>query len=600
MPQLPTYAAPQVTPQAAPSGVLNVQARDLGQAVGAGLRNVAQDVQEIQFQADHLVSEDTTNKFKEYQLQRVSQFKALQGSDAFKPSEETGLSPAEQMEQDLKNYRDMLSQDLGPGARRLFTVKTDPALLAAKETGLVHTANEERVYRTGTALGTYAVEGAAVAADPRSEKQYRTSLDNVLMAVDLEHPGIPKVQRDAIVAAKTSDLFYGRVLAVAKQDPFYAKQLLEANPGTLVGQQKLHAQELVESEYLGARADQLLDGIDGPVDNQLRKPETTVLAEITKAAGGDQHLKDRLIQNYGLRKGALKADDTTKGQELGGAVAGIAGTQGYGAALNSTELASMLVSPSPLVKEEGLKWKEHIISQMRSNETHARSQPLTPVQQAALIRYMEDPAMPTWKDSAVQALQPEIGVKGVMELQAFAHQVRTTPAKQQQLHEDMDQLKVELSLINNPATGKPFIDATMKPAEVDQVLRPFAYRLKQKQEADGVPWSLETTRRQIRELSVAVPTGDTERGGFLWLNKTPVVQPFVTALGSTEVSASFTKAFTDEAARAWQLDPAHKGKPFPGVSSLALLTAYGRAKLDGRLDASGNYVPKTSLTIGGK
>lgn len=599
MPQLPSYT-PQVNPSPGPVGALGIQAPNLVEPVARGAGALAKDFAEAQFQTDHMVSEDASNKFREFQIKRIAQLSALQSGDAIKPSEDTGLTPTEQAVQDLKDYQKTLQGTLGGGARNLFKVKTDPYIIHGETQALSHAEQQTKVFRVGTAKGSIVTAQSTAAADPKNDNAFNLAKTDTLTAVEMLHPGASPEELGAAKAEALSSLLYGRVLAVAKQDPFYAKKLLEDNPNVLMGQQNLHAKDLVESEYLGQQATVYLNEIDGSVDAQKRLPETQVFKLIDEKAGGNQHLKDRMRAEYGQRKGALAQDDKHRVQQLGGTVAGIAGTNGYSAALNSSELSSLLTDPSPENRAEGLKWKEHIIAQMRSNEDRATSKPLTPEQQAKVIGYMENPSMPTWDDTTVQGLQREVGVRGVLELQDFAHRVRTTPEKKQQLHEDMDQIKVELSIINNPATGKPFIDPSMKPREVEDVVRPFAYRLKQKQEADKSAWSLDTTRKQIRELASAVPTGDTERTGFLWLNKTPVVQPFVSALGSVQPTDSFTQAFTSEAKRLWDSAPENKGKPFPGVSTLALMRAYGRAKQDGKLDAQGNYVPKTSLTIGGK
>lgn len=599
MPQLPTYT-PQVNPSAGPVGALNIQAPNLMEPIARGAGALTKDIAEAQFQTDHMVSEDAANKFREFQIKRISQLSALQSGDAIKPSEDTGLTPTEQAVQDLKGYQETLQGTLGGRAQNLFKVKTDPYVIHGESQALEHANQQTKVFRVGAAKGSIVTAQSTAAAAPKDDKAFTLAKTDTLTAVEMMHQGASPEEMGAAKAEAMSSLLYGRVLAVAKQDPFYAKKLLEDNAGVLMGQQNLHAKDLVESEYLGQQASIYLNEIDGPVDSQTRLPETQVFKLIDEKAGGNQHLKDRMRAEYGQRKGALAQDDKHRVQQLGGTVAGIAGTSGYSAALNSTELSSLLTDPSPENRAEGLKWKEHIISQMRSNEDRATSKPLTPQQQAAVIGYMENPALPTWDDTTVQGLQKDVGVRGVLELQDFAHRVRTTPEKKQQLHEDMDQLKVELSILNNPATGKPFIDPGMKPREIEDVVRPFAYRLKQKQEADKSAWSLDTTRKQIRELATAVPTGDTERTGFLWLNKTPVTQPFVAALGNVTPTDSFTQAFTYEAKRVWASDPTTAGKPFPGVSTLSLLKAYGRAKQDGKLDAQGNYVPKTSLTIGGK
>lgn len=588
MPQLPTYNA-QATPNVGPVGYTGQQVVNVTEGLTRGAMSLTRDLSEQKFQIENVVSEEASNKFKEFQLKKTAWLKSLEGGDAIKPSQETGLTPAEQMIEDLKKYKETLKGTLGGGAQRLFEVKTQPFMLHAEQQGLEHTASQTRVFRVGQGQGTYALAKQSVESAPKDEEVYKQAQRDALMSIELEHPGLSPEAKAAITAEKMSGVFYSRVMAAAKDNPFYAKELLDKNPGVLVGQQKLHAQDVVENEYLGAQADKLLDDIDGPVDQQLRKPETTVLREITKAAGGNQHLKERMQLNYHQRKGALTSDDDTTAKNLGGLVAGISARNGYAAALNSSQLQLMLTNPSPHVQAAGAAMKEHIIAQMRSNETHEREKPMTPVQQAALFKAMEDPTISTWSDTALQSLQPKIGLKGVLTLQTYAHEVRTTPQKAVQLKEDKDQLVTELSVAINPATQKPFLTGKEKPSEREAILAPFQYRLKQLQELQNKPWSLEESRKNIKLLTSGVEAGTTT--WHLFSPSTSDQIPFVEAL-----SRPMPEATLNAIRSAYKLTPAGR-LPGAQLSTIEIQNTFGVLKRKGLVDENGNLIPGKSTVL---
>lgn len=141
---------PQAQPAPGPAGTMNIQADSSIEKFAAQGMQAAKGWEQQQFEADDLVSSKFNNLFREEKTKKLAALSTLKGEDAIRPSQETGLTPSEQMHQDLVSYQEQLKKDMGGGAQRLFDVKSGAEISHAAETASVHSAKAQEEFKVST------------------------------------------------------------------------------------------------------------------------------------------------------------------------------------------------------------------------------------------------------------------------------------------------------------------------------------------------------------------------------------------------------------------------------------------------------------------
>lgn len=234
MPIVPIYNAPEIQARPAPDTDLNVQAPNLGAAVGQGLQATADVFQQMQERADHLVSDARFNEFREFEVQRKSQLLALQGDAAITPDKETTLTPGQQALQDIKAKAQELGQDLGGGAQRLFNQKVMPQVVQFEGDSLNHFANNQKVAAAQNAEGQSNIAAKDSEINPLAEAMTGNNVKTVAAMTERAAElngyvrGTPAF--DAFISAQTAPVIHATVQSLIQAGrPDLAKEYFDTN-----------------------------------------------------------------------------------------------------------------------------------------------------------------------------------------------------------------------------------------------------------------------------------------------------------------------------------------------------------------------------------
>lgn len=213
MPQLPSYTA-QTAPSVGPVGTTGEQPVNVTEGLTRGGMNLTKDLTEQQFKIDNIVSEETNNKFREYKTQRLTEFSLLQGEDAIKRNKETGLTPAEQMQKDLRDYQMKLSETVGGGAKSLFQLKSSNEMSHAEQVAVAHQTKSQKVYQDSVLKDSYiknTQDLALYASDPAKVAELHASMVNNLRQLN------SGLKADAIIADEVSKSSLQAVAGLVKR-----------------------------------------------------------------------------------------------------------------------------------------------------------------------------------------------------------------------------------------------------------------------------------------------------------------------------------------------------------------------------------------------
>lgn len=169
MPTIPVYDAPQVRPSPEPGAGLSVSVPNLGAAVGQGLSQAADVMAQVRERADHLVSDDRFNQFRQFEVERKAQLLALQGDAAITPDKDTTLTPGQQAMKDIQAKAQELGQDLGGGAKRLFNQKVTPQVIQFEGDSLAHFSHNQKVAAVQNADGQSGLAAQDAEMNPLAE-----------------------------------------------------------------------------------------------------------------------------------------------------------------------------------------------------------------------------------------------------------------------------------------------------------------------------------------------------------------------------------------------------------------------------------------------
>ena len=582
MAQLPVYDNPQVRAQPAQGGTLNLQAPNYGEAIGQGLMRTGQVMQEVQFQADHVASEDAANKLREFQIQRLGQFYQLKGENAIKPDADSGLSPLDQATQDIKNYQQQLGSTLGGGAQRLFKFKTDPHIAQFEAQAQNHSMQELDNFAVNTLNGKLAVSKQAAALDPQNEVKTSSSLNDTHDAAVLEakRQGFTGDAAKGFITPYTSSVIATTLDALVKQGAApQAKAYLEANKGLMTAQDYERAtQQTMKGMDVGAgmdAADKVIQGLAQPDGSfsledglaQLRQQRQSGAITTDVYQHAEQELKDR----YSVHKVQTEANTSTNEDATWGV-------------FNQTHSLSA-VQLNPAFANLPQQKQNQVIQQMKAQLQQNQNDPN---QQAAYRQaywaLTTDPNFLQMSDSDIRAKQGVLGPQMTVEAMDLKHKMLASPIKVQQVHIDQDQVASELRSAGLlPADGK--IDDAGK-----NMLADITYQLKQAQQASGVEWSLDNTKKLLQPLIQKVITDKH------WWGGTDTEPVYKLRMQGVQVPAQFAADLEETNKQQWiKANGSLKG--YQPLTLPQLYQSFYNAKQKGIIDGNGNYKPKISLTV---
>ncbi len=582
MPTLPSYNLPQVSAQPAQGGLLNLQATNLGGALGEGLARFGQQVQEAQFHADQMVSENLSTKFKEYQVQRLGKLFSLKGEDAIKPSEDTGLTPSQQALQDLKDYQRTLQQDIGKGAKKLFTFKTDPYLLHFQEQAQNHEAREVDTYNENTLIGKRDVSTQAAALDPQYEMKTGTSLNDVhdAAALEAQRRGLSGDAAKGFTLQFTSPVVSATLDGLVQQGAApQAKLYLEANKGLMTAKDYERAeQQTTKGLDVGAgmdAADRTIMAKQKPdgsfsleevlTDLRAQRQKGTISTEVYQHA--EQEAKDRFSVHR------VQVDSTN-----------YANKDSVWGTFNKTRSLSA-VQLNPAFSALPQKEQDDTLQDMKNRLKQNLSDPgVVTAQRVAYWDLVNRPDFLQLSDSAIRSMQGKLGPTMTVEAMDLKNKMAASPIKVQQVKIDNDQVTSELR-----SAGLLPVDGKMNDEQKNMVAD-ITYQLKQAQQASGVEWSLDNTKKLLHPLIQQVVTDKHWWGGT---ETTPV---YKLRMQNVKIPDAF--AADMEATNQQQWMATHQGslEGYQPLTLPQLYQTYYNAKQKGIIDDKGNYKPKMSLT----
>ena len=582
MAQLPVYDNPQVRAQPAQGGALNLQAPNLGEAVGQGLMRTGQIMQEVQFQADHLASEDAANKLQEFQVQRLGQFYSLKGENAIKPDQDSGLSPMDQATQDIKDYQRQLSGSLGSGAQKLFKLKTDPHITQFEAQAQNHTMQELDNYATNTLIGKRDVSMQAVALDPQNEIKTNSSLNATHDAAVMEaqRRGLAGDAAQGFVAQFTSPVVATTLDALVKQGAApQAKAYLEANKNLMTAQDYERAtQQTTKGLDVGAgmdAADKVIQGLTQPDGSfsledglaQLRQQRQSGAISTEVYQNAEQELKDR----YSVHRVQVEANTSTNEDATWGV-------------FNQTRSLSA-VQLNPAFAKLPQQKQNQILQQMKAQLQENQNDPnVLAAHRQAYWELTTDPNFLQMSDSDIRAKQGVLGPQMTVEAMDQKHKMLASPIKVQQVHIDQDQVASELRAAGLlPADGK--IDDAGK-----IMLSDLTYQLKQAQQASGQEWSLDNTKKLLQPLIQKVVVDKHWWGGDI------TAPAYKLRMQGVQVPAQFASDLEETNKQQW-LKANGSLKGYQPLTLPQLYQSFYNAKQKGIIDGNGNYKTKTSLAV---
>lgn len=145
MPQIPMYDAPLVRAAGLPNAGLNVQAPNLGAAIGQGVQQasgiIAQVQEKARAEADQTVVLQKLNALQQYRNGMDEQMQKLVGSDIQDPDKwggEKGQAFADFRTAKTSEQLGLLSQDMTPKQKQMFDQHAIPALESDRHRSTMH------------------------------------------------------------------------------------------------------------------------------------------------------------------------------------------------------------------------------------------------------------------------------------------------------------------------------------------------------------------------------------------------------------------------------------------------------------------------------
>lgn len=590
--QLPIYDAPQVAARGLPSTGLNIQAPNLGAAIGQGLGAVASVADQIAAKAKHdadaTVVQSKLNELQAYRNSWDEQEQTLTPKQIQDPEffgGKPGQAYADVRHADVSNQYELMAKNLTPDQRRLFdshaipAIETDRHRSTLREFALIKQdqldtidvgistlgdAAEKSVEKNGN-FGWDKFEEARTQAETLARRKAAlTGADGDQAAKEATAFLTERAAKTLLLRSNSTDAqslieSYSEILTPKVRD-YYLEKAKGINDGNTVSK---------------AANDALLAGMNSATktidDTAIKKH----LEAVFPLEGGDPKLRkealSEALHNASLQKETWAAQDNANLQPIMRAL--VEGKTGRNALLNQIKQSDI----SPKAAMDATSAIHGWFAQRKAEARADAQEILTPMQKAqqALAYYqtINDPNFVKMTDAQILGKVPELGLAGTVQIMADLQAARTNPQKIHQIHLDQEVAESaakEFGLISGdkPNPAEKLKIATMQ-AQAKAIIQ-----------ASGKPaWPYEEQRNLYRELSKQIIT---DRGVF-WDTK----KPFFEARQTTAVPDAFVKTVMDEAQAA----------KVPAPSSSTLLQLWLDAKAKGLVDDKGNKIGRTAPQI---
>lgn len=270
MPQVPYLPVPDVAPTNAGTPRLNVSApaAAFGGAVGEALKGAGANLEhagnEIFSRAIAIQNLRNETEAKEadanYMIatgEKHAEFSSLQGKAAV-----DAYPKYVQDLQDLrKNYRDTLSN---PMAQKMFDSSALQNMSRTIFNGAGHAAQQDKVYSNNTSKARVDALKDSALGTPTDEKAFQQSIEKTRSEVQHqgEIGGWSKEQTDNQTNHDISGLWTSRIIGLAKDNPFKAKDMFEANRNQILFQDQEKADRVVTSQLHTAGSRNISDAVN--------------------------------------------------------------------------------------------------------------------------------------------------------------------------------------------------------------------------------------------------------------------------------------------------------------------------------------------------
>lgn len=336
--KVPSYDAPQVRATAAPTPQASSTPNGLV-ALGQGISQAAQIVEQIQDRASAVAADEKLNQFLELQIQESAKLKSLLGGAAIKPDAETGLTPAEQARQKLDAAKAELEKELGPRAKQMFAGKVDRHLLEFTAESLGHANTQEKVYVLSTARARKDAAVKLAADNPAGAgAAILSAADAATTASRFFKMEENSPEQQAFIAEHTSPVVATAIHAAVKSgSSAVAKNLLETYGGLLSGPDTEMANNLVK-----VGEDKRIVSEKVREYGSLLDPKGTNIAEVVKKVQEDTTLeKDQVTDILAGVNHLHVAQNQQRKAQIDGqidSVMAVANARGSWAARSSVEM----------------------------------------------------------------------------------------------------------------------------------------------------------------------------------------------------------------------------------------------------------------------
>lgn len=566
--RVPTYDSQQVPVQQAPSGRLNVQAPNLGAILGEGIQQVAGAVQQETNRLSQKRLEDFDNKLTSFDLEQRAAVLKLKGQQAFAPNAD-GTEALAPFRTNRDTFIEETTKDLTPQQRALAKQLADKHGVRVQAEWASHQDRELQDWTKSVALNGVQTQRDAALASLSDPKAFNEALGKMAYHLQEANPGM---EVDQLVKERSSGTALDALRALVAGNTVIGPDKQEHLYNHLTAEDRLKADEMASK---GNAANLALKAIMEYMPSNPSADFGNQLADSLFPDNPEAHkeLVALAHQRYVASKQVGDEFDREKAGDIFYRVS--IGKLGTGAA--RAELASLTGQMSEQTRGQVAEW-------LASKDKSGReSSAATFDQISAYLEQLEDPALPTYKDSYIKSLIPKLGDKLAQKLLFDAAEIRRSPEKQQQYHTDREQIIYELR--NAGAITNLALDKDDR-ALVDDI----SYKLKQLQAATKKPWDLDGSKQAIHELVKPITTEK-----HWW--KSDTTQPLFRVMDTTRLPEAFVSNLLQQDRARWNADPQNKGRQYQPPSSADLFRAYYAAKEDGLIAPDGSYTPKTSLTI---
>lgn len=593
MPTVPLYDAPQVRPGQTPVPQISGSAPNYGAAVGQGLQQLGNTIEDVQLQAKHTAAQqlvqEKLNQFQQYRNGWDEQIQTLDG-DKIKDPEYYGGQPGESLSaaraRDTQDQYQKLVEGMSPMARRLFDQHAVPAMEHDRFRTSEHETLQIKKIQLDTQDASIAIAGDT--ADASVEKNGNFGWDKFDDAVTMARGAAAQKSALLGLTGDRADLMDRSAVASVVQRAVQ-RLLLRSN--------STDAQKLIESytdlltpevrnHYL-ERAKGINDDNTATNEAALAAAQATNIGTRNVQKGAIQAYLDRKDENGNfvleprIRKAAqeqaehtvsntltdwARADDVTLRPVYQGLFSGGSSRQ---------ELLAQ-IKKLPISPQAATEATNHIHSWFAQRRSEARqdAEPiLTPLQKAQQnLEYyntITDPNFAKMTNAEIVGKVKTMGLQNTTQLMQDLYTVRNNPTKINEIHLDQQIAESAAKEFGIFSGDKPNDAEKLKIATMQAQAKAIIQASGQK------AWPYEQQRELYRDLTRQIITDR----GFLWDTKTPFFQVKQT----TPIPDAFVKNLQAEAKA--------RNLGMPSTSTIYQLWFDARGR--GLVDTQGNPVKTT-------